>query len=253
MICVARDAIDPFFDGLVREVKKKVFEKSDDEFLYHPDVGDRHKCSLDMLLLDEVNAKSKDDPGMCTIMSGVTPLSWMPYVANPNNKGNVYNPVLWLSTANREITETDYYIPAVLRRTHYRYIVHYGKLYEQPCYKILDSQGSFAGGFQTCQGTFGRWDELATTTSETETVDKDRNVTRSVTRSTGNSRKPRFHDTMALENLLCSHCKEVTLEDFICFMIDRVLDRLDSSLGVHNAVSGSGSSSCSSSLSSVEQ
>merc|ERR1711915_615931 len=122
LIGVNRTATDMFFDDLVKQVKNMVVKRLDDAYVYHSEIDDRGNVDLDVLFLDEVNAKKTVDPGMQTIMDGGTPMRWKPLMANPVYKGKSYKPALWISTANHEITKHEYCIPAVLRRTHYRYV-----------------------------------------------------------------------------------------------------------------------------------
>jgi len=210
-----------------------VVKKDEDMFVYHSDTDDRDAVDLDVLFLDEVNAKKTDDPGMQIIMDGVTPMRWKPMMANPTYKGRTYKPALWISTANHEITRHEYCIPAVLRRTHFRFIVHDGRLFDQQCYKIVDATGAYQGGFDTCHGRFGRWDEKTTTTSKTETVDSEGNKTYATSSSLSAARSVRIEDTMTLPTFKCAHCKEISFSDFVEFILGKVLERIDSALLTH--------------------
>jgi len=233
LIGVNRTATDMFFDDLVKQVKNMVVKRLDDAYVYHSDIDDRGNVDLDVLFLDEVNAKKTDDPGMQTIMDGVTPMRWKPLMANPVYKGKSYKPALWISTANHEITKHEYCIPAVLRRTHYRYVVSGGRLYNQECYKLVDANGAFKGGFQTCQGVFGRWEEKSSSTSRSETIDADNKQTLSYNTSTANTLVVRIEDTFNLEEFKCAHCREISFEGLIEFILCEVIERVSSALKTH--------------------
>jgi len=237
LIGVNRTATDMFFDDLVKQVKSMIAKKSDDAYVYHQDIDDRGNVDLDVLFLDEVNAKKTDDPGMQTIMDGVTPMTWKPLMANPIYKGRTYKPALWISTANHEITKHEYCIPAVLRRTHHRYVVSGGRLYNQKCYKLVDANGTFKGGFKTCQGLFGRWEEKSSTISRSETVDADNKQTLSLNTSTANTLVVRIEDTYNLKEFKCTHCEEVSFEDFIELTLTQVIERVSSALRTHEQTS----------------
>merc|ERR1712001_90363 len=233
LIGVNRTATDGFFDDLVKQVKNMTVKRLDDAYVYHQDIDNRENVDLDVLFLDEVNAKKTDDPGMRTIMDGVTPMRWKPLVANPSYKGRTYKPALWISTANHEITKHEYCIPAVLRRTHHRYVVSGGRLFSQECYKLLDASGSFKGGFSTCQGVFGRWEELSKATSKTETIDENNNKTIAMNTSTANTKIVRIEDTFNLEKFKCAHCKEISFEVFLETTLTQVIERISSALKTH--------------------
>jgi hypothetical protein len=233
LIGVNRSAADSYFDGLVKEVKNMTLKKEGDLFKYHSGVKARELVDLDVLFIDEVNAKKINDPGMLTIMDGVTPMLWGPLMANPSYKGRLFKPFLWISTANHEITQHDYCIPAVLRRTHHRYVVDCGKLYKQKCYKVLDAASTFQGGFSICYGKFGRWDENSRSTSRSQTTDAENKRTISENVSTSNTKIIRIEDTFSLEKLLCPHCEEVSFSQFLEETLSQVIARLSSALDMH--------------------
>jgi hypothetical protein len=237
LIGVTRSAADGFFDDLVKNVKQMTTASRNKEFLYHPGVSDRELVDLDVLFLDEVNAKKVDDPGMQIIMDGVTPMVWKPMMANPAYKGRPFKPVLWISTANHEITRHEYCVPAVLRRTHHRYVIEGGRLYDQSCYKIVDAGPSFQGGFETCAGLFGRWDEQSVSTSRSQTTDADGKVTVTVNTSSSNTYNVRIKDTMYLKTFKCPHCVELSFEKFLAKTLTEVIERLESALVTHEQTS----------------
>jgi hypothetical protein len=237
LIGVNRTATDGFFDDLVKQVKNMSARRLDDAYVYHQDIEDRENVDLDVLFLDEVNAKKTDDPGMQTIMDGVTPMRWKPLMANPSYKGRTYKPALWLSTANHEITKHEYCIPAVLRRTHHRYVVSGGRLYNQECYKLIDASGAFMGGFSTCHGDFGRWEEHSSSTSKSETIDAENNRTVCLNTSRSNTKVVRIVDTFNLEKFKCEHCKEISFESFLEITLTQVIERISSALKTHEQTS----------------
>jgi hypothetical protein len=233
LIGVTRTATDAFFDDIVKPVRGMVTQQKADEYVYHKDIADRDNVDLDVVFLDEVNAKKHDDPGMQIIMESVTPMKWKPKMSMPVSKGKQYKPCLWLSTANHEITEHEYCIPAVLRRTHKRYVVNGGRLFSQSCYKIVDATGTFDGGFSTCHGLFGRWDEATMSASKSETVSADnKSVTCNVT--TSNNRVVRIVDTFNLVSLMCRHCVELSFEEFMESTLTQVVERITVALATHN-------------------
>jgi hypothetical protein len=236
LIGINRTANDNYFDDLVKMVKHKKGKRNDYGYLYHPHVEDRDLTDLDAIFLDEVNARKVDDPGMQIIMEGVTPMMWKPLMANPSYKGRTYKPVLWFSTANHEITRHEYCIPAVLRRTHHRFIVDGGRLYRQNCYKIRDAEGLFQGGFETCHGLFGRWTDSIMSTSRTESVDVEGRLAQSHNTSTSNSTVCRIEDTFSLKEFKCSHCVEVSFSQFLELILGYVIERLNSSVRTHELV-----------------
>jgi len=233
LIGVSRSATDVYFDDFVKQIKSMTLRKIDDAHVYHSDISDREHVDVDVLFLDEVNAKKTDDPGMQIIMDGVTALQWKPLMANPAYKGRMYKPALWLSTANHEITQHEYCIPAVLRRTHYRYVVNSGRLYAQDCYRVKDATGNYKGGFETCQGRFGRWEEKITTISTTESAGPDNSSIVAVNKSFSNTTVARVEDTFSLESLVCGHCREVSFQDFMEFTLTKVLERLQTAMCTH--------------------
>jgi len=237
LIGVNRSAVDGYFDDLVKQVKNMTVKKLDDAYVYHPDIDNRDNVDLDVLFLDEVGAKKTDDPGIEIIIHGVTPMRWRPLMANPSYKGRTYKPALWISTANHEITKHEHYVPAILRRTDYRYIVSCGRLYTQKCYKLLDADGAFQGGFSTCQGVFGRWDDRGSTTSRSETIDADGNRTITCTTSTSNAKVIRIEDTSNLKEFRCAHCKEVSFDEFLELMLEDVIGKIRSALKTHEQTS----------------
>lgn len=237
LIGVNRTATDGFFDDLVKHVKSMSLKRFDSSYAYHQDTYDRENVDLDVLFLDEVNARKTDDPGMRTIMDGVTPMRWKPLMANPTYKGRTYKPALWISTANHEITKHEYCIPAVLRRTHHRYVVSGGRLYNQECYKIADASGAFMGGFSTCHGLFGRWEDSSTSTSKSETVDADNNRTVCFNTSNSNTKVVKIVDTFNLEDIKCKHCKEISFESFLEATLSQVIERISSALKIHEQTS----------------
>jgi hypothetical protein len=233
LIGVSRSAADNFFDDLVKQVRMMAARKEADCYVYHPSVASRDDVDLDVLFLDEVNAKKRDDPGMQIILDGVTPLKWKPLMANPASKGKSFKPALWISTANHEITDHAYCIPAVLRRTHRRYVVEGGRLYDQQCYKIADTAANFQGGFDICAGRFGRWEETTTTVSNTRTVDSEGHANVVTNTSSSNTRVTRIEDTMKLSSFKCQHCKEFSFAEFVELTLQALIERLDSALITH--------------------
>lgn len=212
-------------------------KKEGEVYKYHPGIAVRELVDLDVLFIDEVNAKKIDDPGMLTILDGVTPMSWGPLMANPSYKGRLFKPFLWISTANHEITRHDYCISAVLRRTHHRYVVDGGRLYKQNCYRIKEASGAYQGGFTICYGKFGRWDETSTSTSRSHTIDAENKKTTSENFSSSNTKIVRIEDTYSLEKLLCPHCEEVSFSQFLEETLSQVIARLSSALDMHEQAS----------------
>jgi len=236
LIGVTRTATDSFFDDIVKPVRNMTTQQRAGVYVYHKNIADREKVDLDAVFLDEVNAKKHDDPGMQIIMEAVTPMKWKPKFSMPPSKGKIYKPSFWLSTANHEITEHEYCIPAVLRRTHKRYVVSGGRLFDQTCYKILDATGTFDGGFETCHGVFGRWTESTMSASRAETVSAEtKSVTCTVT--TSNNRVVRIADTFNLVSLVCKHCVEVSFEQFMESTLTQVVERISVALETHNQTS----------------
>lgn len=230
-LCVSRTSEDGFFDDLQKALNVAIHEKVEGEFVFHPDATDteerRSKCKLDVMFLDELYSKKTGAADISTILNGITPMSWRPMMADPKNKGTAHKPFLWLSTANHEVTDHQYSVPALLKRVHMRFVVEGGKFYEQRCYTIKEPRGSYLGGFSTCKGEFGKWKVQKTSESTTMVQDpvtgKEREQV-STTRSSDYFEEVR--DSSELATFLCSHCVVFKYEELIASIMNETAGKL---------------------------
>lgn len=230
---VERTSEDGYFDDLNKHRVNMSRERDPDDsakFKYHPSITDpaerMRACQIDVVLLDEFNSKTKDSTDLSTLLNGVTCMPWRPLVADPRGKGETYKPVLWLTTANHEITEHDYNVTALLKRVHMRVIVENGKVYTQDCFEIIPPEGRFLGGFKTCQGVFGKTrKERTSTTITVHGEGPSRTESRTIT-NTGTFFEE-VVDTRSLSSFVCRHCKEMTFPALITSMLYETASKLE--------------------------
>jgi hypothetical protein len=226
---VERTSEDNYFDDLNKHKVNMSRERDPSDtskFKHFPHIHDpaeRMKaCHVDVVLLDEFNSKTKNSDDLSTLLNGVTCMPWRPLVADPRGKGETYKPVLWMTTANHEITEHDYNVTALLKRVHIRVIVESGKVYIQRCHEILPPKGNYLGGFRTCQGVYGKFrKERKSTTTST----KDGVSTVTVTQ-TGQFYEE-VRDTRFLNTFVCEHCEEFTFPQMISHILTKTSGKLE--------------------------
>jgi len=238
---VERTSEDNYFDDLNKHKVNMSREKDaadPSKYKHYPEVLDPAErikmCQIDAVLLDEFNSKTKHSDDLSTLLNGVTCMPWRPLVADPRGKGETYKPVLWLTTANHELTEHDYNVTALLKRVHLRIILENGRVYVQGCHRILEPSKNFLGGFETCQGTFGKFrKERKSRTVVTETKGSEVSVKKTET-STGVF-YDEILDSRILSSFVCDHCVEYTYPEMISKILAETTNKLDRGVRARDA------------------
>jgi len=233
MITVARSAEDIYFDDLQKALQQAVYEKTEEgRYVYHPEKLDKRmpELKVDVLMMDELYSRRIDPPDVVTILNGITPMPWKPLMADPKNKGFEHKPMVWLTTANHEITDHGYNVMALLRRVHRRIVVDGGRLYDQKCFRFAEPIGSYRGGFETCQGRFGVWKRGVETRGSTvgSSYDSRANVSVSAAQTVTVSSQVwnDVYDTSDAYEFTCKHCERLSYADLVTIIVDGTIQKI---------------------------
>jgi hypothetical protein len=234
-LCVSRNSQDGFFDDLQKVITASRERKVHGEYVLHPTIhGDnerREACKLDVIFLDELYSKKREAADIATILNGITPMAWRPHMADPKNKGASHKPFIWITTANHEVTDHEYSVTALLKRVHLRFVVEGGKFYHQDCYQVLEPEGDFLGGFETCKGRFGHFRRRETSVSVSRSIDPVTGENRESVTNTQSSRTTRdVVDSSILTTFLCAHSRMILYEDLVAQIVIATTSKLQMSV-----------------------
>jgi hypothetical protein len=250
IICVERSTQDAFCDDFVYATDKAREAKDEQgRYLYFPTVlGDsarEKKCKPEVLFVDEFQSQVEDPPDVPFLLNGVIPLNWQPPMANLHNKGKNFNFAFWLLSCNNEFVRHKFSVTAIRDRMHKRLVVLDGKAYDQTCKKNMDPCGSFLGGFKTCKGQFGVWEEFITQESvgrtaaashgrsvtaglpPTQSDSSGRSVAQTLGKTVSNQKFRRVKDTLSVTQPRCKHMRFVPFTELIIEVLDAAKAKLD--------------------------
>lgn len=262
IVCIERNATqDSFCDDFVYATNLARDAKTEEgKFKYLPHLTsptERYGAiKPEVLFIDEFQSRIEDPPDIPFLLNGVVPLNWMPPMADMNNKGMNFNFAFWMLSSNHEFTAHKYSVTAIRDRIHKRCVVLDGKIYDQTCKEVMDPSGSFLGGFRTCKGEFGVWEEFVTqkTTGKSRAYAKSSTLSAGVpvgrsltdgvssTETTGetvsNQTFRRVKDTHSIDptNYRCKHMKYVSFTELIIEILDAAKGKLDMAVAGAEAV-----------------
>jgi len=259
IICIERSTQDGYCDDFVYATDAARDAKDNEgRYLYFPNVHaeeDRmKKCKPEVLFIDEFQSQIEDPPDVPFLLNGVIPLNWQPPMANLHNKGKNFNFAFWLLSCNNEFVRHKYSVTAIRDRMHKRLVVLDGKAYEQQCLKKTDPSDGFLGGFDTCKGEFGVWEDYITqettgqTSSRSQSSSLGTGMPPSSTSTTGkscaksrgttvsNQKFRRVVDTLSVKKPRCKHMRFVPFTELIIEVLVSAKEKLDMAISARDAL-----------------